>query len=129
PCEPRTYLAQRTLFQALRAGEAIDPLHVEETVVALLSAVLSSAYRFWGAPARAPRVGASQLDAAEHVRRLLSERLGDSLRLADLAREVGLSVFHLCRTFKVATGSSLHAYRNQVRLHEALDRLEAGGDL
>jgi AraC family transcriptional regulator len=129
PCEPRTYLAQRRLFQALRAGQAIDPLRVEETGVALLSAVLSTVYQFWGAPRRAPGVSASQLEAAEHVRRLLSERLGDSLRLADLAREVGLSVFHLCRTFRAATGSSLHAYRNQVRLHEALDRLEGGGDL
>jgi AraC-like DNA-binding protein len=129
PCAPRTYLAQRKLFQALRAGEAIDPLRVEETVVALLSEVLSSAYRFWGAAGRVPLVRESPMEAVEHVRRLLSERLGDSLRIGDLAREVGLSVFHLCRTFKAATGSSLHAYRNQVRLHEALDRLEGGGDL
>jgi AraC family transcriptional regulator len=129
PCEPRTYLAQRMLFQALRAGEAIDPLQVEETVVALLSAVLSSAYQFWGTLGQVAAVSASQLEAAQQVRRLLSERLGDPLLLADLAREVGLSVFHLCRTFKAATGSSLHAYRNQARLHEALDRLEGGGDL
>ena len=129
PCQPGTYLAQRVLFEGLRAGASIDSLCVEETVIDLLSDVLSSVYAFWGAPPREPPVRRRQLEIAEHVRRLLAERLGDPLRLRDIARAVGMSTFHLCRTFRAATGSTLHAYRNQVRLHEALDRLAGGGDL
>jgi AraC-like DNA-binding protein len=32
-------------------------------------------------------------------------------------------VFHLARIFKSRTGFSLHAYRNQLRLRSALERL------
>jgi methylphosphotriester-DNA--protein-cysteine methyltransferase len=35
------------------------------------------------------------------------------------------SVFHLCRSFRRAAGLTLHSYREQVRLHLALERLDA----
>ena len=39
-------------------------------------------------------------------------------------------MFHLARVFKARTGFSLHAYRNQLRLRAALERLaEPGVDL
>jgi AraC-like DNA-binding protein len=46
--------------------------------------------------------------------------------LADIARDVGHSPFHVSRVFRQVTGVSLAAFRNQVRLAMALDRLEAG---
>ena len=129
PCHPRTYLAQRALFERMRTASAIEPLEVEETVVDLLGQVLLASYAFWGAPlsARAPTPG--QLDAARRAGRLLEERLDESLHLEQIARAVGLSSFHLCRTFRAATGSTLHAYRNRARLHESLSRLADGEDL
>lgn len=130
PCPPRTYLAQRTLFDRLRREGPVDALRVEECVLGLLSQVLGGVYAFLGA-SRHPgsRVTPRQREAVEHVRRLLAERLGDSLRLQDIAREVGLSPFHLCRSFRAATGWSLHAYRNEMRLRCALERLGEGRDI
>ena len=39
---------------------------------------------------------------------------------------MGCSVFHLERVFKSRTGFSLYAYRNQLRLRAALERLGDG---
>ena len=130
PCPPRTYLAQRALFDRLRQDGPVDGLRVEEGVLGLLSQVLAGVYAFLGAsPHPEARVSPRQREAVEHVRRLLAERLGDSLRLKDIAREVGLSPFHLCRSFRAATGWSLHAYRNEMRLRSALERLGDGCDI
>jgi AraC family transcriptional regulator len=51
------------------------------------------------------------------------------LRLADIAAALGVSAFHLCRSFRMATGSTLHACRNRLRLQHALDRVTSGEDL
>jgi AraC family transcriptional regulator len=42
----------------------------------------------------------------------------------EIAREVGLSPFHLARLFRRHTGFSLHGYRTRIRLLQALDRIE-----
>ena len=125
PCHPRTYLAQRALFDRLRSGEPVDSLLVEEAVLGLLSQVLAGVYAF-PSPRTAVLVSPRQREAADHVRRLLAHRLGDPLRLEEIAREVGFSPFHLCRLFRAATGSTMHAYRNQMRLKSALERLADG---
>jgi AraC family transcriptional regulator len=130
PCPPRTYLAQRALFDQLGRGEPHDSLFVEERVLDLLAQVLAAVYGFLGpAPRSAPPISTRQREAAEHARRLLGERLGDSLCLKEIARAVDLSPFHLCRAFRAATGTSLHAYRNQMRLRSALGRLTDGSDI
>ena len=130
PCPAPTYLAQRALFDRLQQGGPADALFVEERVLGLLAQVLAGVYAFLDPRSRcAPAISPRQREAAEHARRLLAERLGDPLRLKDVAREVGLSSFHLCRAFRAVTGSSLHAYRNQMRLRSALERLTDGCDI
>jgi AraC-like DNA-binding protein len=52
--------------------------------------------------------------------------VAERLTLTRIARALGVSVFHLCRSFRRATGLTLHAYRDQVRLRAALERLEQG---
>jgi AraC family transcriptional regulator len=123
PSDARAYLAQRALFDHLQLGTAVDPLWVEETVVHLLSSVLAATYAFWGGRRRAGPASAVGRDEVERARTLLSEQLGEPLPLTHIADAVGLSAFHLCRVFRAATGSTLHAYRNQVRLRTALEHL------
>ena len=129
PCDARAYLAQRLLFERLRRRAGAESLAVEETVVWLLSDVLDRTYAFWGRPARVAPFTERQRDAADRVKALLAGRLAEPLRLADIAHEDGLSAFHLCRTFHAATGSTLHAYRDQMRLRRALDRLADGEEI
>ena len=49
--------------------------------------------------------------------------------LADVARAVGTSPYHLTRSFKRVTGLSLHAYRLQLRLQAGLERAVGGEPL
>jgi AraC-like DNA-binding protein len=96
----------------LRVHALDDPLALEELIVGL-------------AGHAAPRGGRW----SERVKELLAERLGDRLTLAELARELGTSPYHLARAFRAATGSSIHQYRIQLRVRTALLRLRDDVDL
>ena len=115
-----TYLSQRRLFEQVAAGTVNDPLMVEESIVDLLDQVVRSAYQTT-AIARPSTVGQKQRDIVHHVEFVLSRQWGECLSLRDLADEVGISVYHLCRTFRRATGSTLHQYRQKLRVRSSLE--------
>ena len=49
--------------------------------------------------------------------------------MRELARALAVSPFHLARVFRATVGRSLHAWRTQVRLRVALERVLDGADL
>jgi AraC family transcriptional regulator len=57
----------------------------------------------------------------------IESRLGEELRLADVARHCGVSRHHLARTFVAATGRSVMRHHRERRLGEAARRLAGGG--
>jgi AraC family transcriptional regulator len=119
-----TYLAQRQLFERLASNAVTDSLLVEETVLGLLEQVVRSAYRkpellnFHIGKLR-------QREIVHHVEFVLSERWADSLSLSDVASEVGVSVYHLCRIFRRSTGMTLHQYRQKLRVRWSLEEVTA----
>ncbi len=121
PGSPPLYLRQRRLFERLRWAVASDGLLVEEEIVGIFAAAVSNAYAARGVTVA--RRSAGDADAVSLAQRLLSENLAESLSLQELARRVGLSMFHLARSFRRATGSTLHAWRLRLRLLAALDAL------
>jgi AraC family transcriptional regulator len=129
PSDPDSYLRQRMVFHHVSRQRTPDRLFVEEAVLGVLSDVATLAYAH--EPPRGQRTRPrSDIDAIESARDVIARRFKENLSLADVAREVGASVFHLARMFKARTGFTLHAYRNQLRLRAALDRLrDPGGDL
>jgi AraC family transcriptional regulator len=54
---------------------------------------------------------------------LMRDRLAEPLTLADIAGEVYLSVFHLVRVFKRATGETPHRFLTRLRIEKAQDLL------
>lgn len=131
---PATYLHQRSLFTRLCDGAlgGDQALVVEEEVLSLLHEVLVTTYRFWeGEVDRGlVRPEPDPLDVATRARLVLAETCCENHSLAEIARRVGVSPFYLCRSFRAATGSTLHAYRTDLRLREALNRLgDHGRDL
>jgi AraC-like DNA-binding protein len=98
----------------LRSGRA-DPLQVEDMLHRWLAQVM--------APDTGP--GVAHL-AVERAREFIASDPARADSLAVIARAAGCSSFHLARVFRRATGRSLHAYRLQLRLTRALDRLHAG---
>ncbi len=131
PSDPDSYLRQRLVFEHVSREAAPDQLFVEEAVLSVLGAVAELAYeRHGGTVARPPFARATgskrpqrDVDAVEAARDLIARRYCENLSLSQIAREVGVSVFHLSRRFHARTGFSLHAYRNQLRLRAALERL------
>src|SRR5262249_24968310 len=126
PGDARAYLRQRRLFTSLGRGRPRDPIAIEETVIGLLDDLLRRGYALWAGRGRARTPTRRQREAVEDAKAALARRLADSLGLAFFAREAGVSVFHLCRAFRAVTGSTLHAYRNMLRLHHSLERLADG---
>jgi AraC family transcriptional regulator len=129
PSDPQSYLRQRLVFHHVSAEPSPDRLFVEEAVLSILGDVTRLAYAHDG-PRPKARPRRRDVDLVEAARDVIASRFTENLSLSDIASEIGSSVFHLARIFKARTGFSLHAYRNQLRLRAALERLqETGVDL
>jgi len=120
--DAETYVVQRRLVGYLLETPRPDPLLVEETALRILERVVASAYGSRaGSPPAARRRAHEEL--VERTKAVIATRALDGLSLQAIASEVGSSVFHLCRTFRRGTGSTLHGYLTQVRLRLAIERL------
>lgn len=118
--DPRLYCRQRMVFDRLRRG-ACDGFEAEEEVIGIVAAALRAAT---GETLTPPRLTAAHRDLAEQTRAELVRTATRPLTLGALAATVGVSPWHLCRVFRAATGTSLHAFRLDLRLRIALERLE-----
>jgi len=112
---PRDYLRQRAIVDSLLDGSA-DALRVEETMLHVVRSVL-------GAPVSSPNVSPRRRELARAAAELLGRTYMRNASLAQLARELGTSPFHLARTFKRTTGETLHQHRLVLRLHSSLAML------
>lgn len=134
PCPSRLYLLQRVLVRALCAGHD-DTLEIEETALLVFAAALRSAYRARvtsaGAGARRERTRLAHRGAVDSVRAALAANPEASFTLSNASRLACVSACHLSRLFAEATGLSLSAYRNEIRLRAALERVleDPGADL
>jgi AraC-like DNA-binding protein len=117
PSDTQAYLTQRSVYSHVRSNPAPDPLFVEETMIGVLARVIGLAY------AEQRVRPADRPDVVEHTREIIARRYASPLTLAALASETNTSVFHLCRMFRARTGTTIHAYRNQLRLRAALHAL------
>ncbi len=131
PCDSAVYLRQRQLVEHLRLTPCPDPLLVEEKALAILSCAIAGAYRVRRGRLRASqdrrRAARAHADLAEAAKSILAEQFRDRLSVAEIARQVYSSPYHLSRVFRQQTGMTLHAYLNQLRLRLAVDELTASG--
>jgi len=123
PSDEQSYLRQRAVFAHVSREPRPDRLFVEETVLSVLGAVAALAFARKGAAPRPAALPRRDVEASEAARDVLARRFAQDLSLAGIAAEVGMSVYHLARVFRQRTGFSLHAYRTQLRLRTALERL------
>jgi AraC-like DNA-binding protein len=96
---------------------------VEESVVDVLHRLLSALYH-----QRPPVLGASRrhVELVDAARAHLAAHYTTKETLNDVARTLGCSVFHLCRVFRKHTGMTLHEYRQQLRVRQALETVTCG---
>ncbi len=117
-CSPRTFALERLLAREA-AVPGVSELRVEEialTVLHSLSQDQSCEPGRQSAPRR-PR----HVEAIERTRELLLKSIGRRVSLGDIARNVGLSPWHLARTFRRFTGQTIHQYLSMLRVRTALD--------
>lgn len=113
-----------------RARRAVDALGIEDATWELADEALRTAYR--AHPERTDREAPStasqrrRRELVEAAKLAVNQRLGSSLRLGALARELGCSPFHLSRTFRMTVGLSLRRYVQRLRALVAADRLAQG---
>lgn len=125
PLGARAHLRHRLLVEHLSRATEPDRLYVEEALAGLLREIVIgslAAHRVTRRPAR-PDTDASHRELVEDAKAILSRRFTEPLGLHDIAAAVHASPFHLARVFRAWTGSSLHAYRNQLRLRASLEGL------
>jgi AraC family transcriptional regulator len=128
PADARIFRRQAVLARHLLAGDA-SSLAVDETSCELIRDLLAAAYADRGLGSghrRRPDTTSAHRDLAAAARLTLSGRWRETLSLADLARAVHASPYHLSRVFRAATGITLQRHVNRLRLREALARLMDG---
>ncbi|HEX9892483.1 MAG TPA: AraC family transcriptional regulator [Gemmatimonadales bacterium] len=116
------YLRQRTLFRRLESHE-MAPLEAEQAVLELVAEVIRRAH---GPSAPRPagrRARDAHRELAQRARAALAGNPAAPTDVTTLARTLQVSPFHLCRVFRAVTGMTLHAYRLDLRLRLALERL------
>ncbi|MDT7537242.1 MAG: AraC family transcriptional regulator [Actinomycetota bacterium] len=116
---PDLFLRHRQFVARLRTGRC-DPLEMEERAIDLASSALA-ARRENTRPSPAP--SPHLLTLAERAKELLAVEYAGGHRLGDLAAILGISPYHLARSFRTATGWSLHGYRTSLRLRAVMDVL------
>jgi AraC-like DNA-binding protein len=72
------------------------------------------------------RSGGKTWSNLERALQYIQAHYSESIDLAAVSREAGLSLNYLCRVFKDYTHTSIHQYINTVRLVEAQRRIAAG---
>ena len=125
PGDPRAYLEQRRLVEALSGGDPPESLEVEERALGLLARLLPAACDSAGIRElrRASRPPRADRELVENAKAELSRALGAPAKLADVAARLQVSPFRLCRAFRRETGSTVHRYRNGLRLAASLELL------
>ncbi|MEU6038792.1 AraC family transcriptional regulator [Actinomadura sp. NPDC047616] len=111
------------IMRALGTADEVGDLYAE-SAAAFLAVRLLTHHR----GRSDPRVPVRDDTRVRTVIALMRDRLAEPLTLADLAGEVYLSVYHLVRVFKAATGETPHRYLTRLRIEEA-QRLLRNSDL
>lgn len=123
PLPGALFLAHGRLLDDLGGPAAPDSLECESRLLHHAAALVRAA---GGPDADDAPLQKSQRDLARGVQEYVAVHAAEPLALADLAACFSTSMYHLCRTFRRATGATVHGYRNALRLRAVVQRLRDG---
>lgn len=128
PVGPGLLLRLQVLRQTARRG-ALDELAVELELVDLAALVVVGGRPEPPDAARSAATAAHQRRLVEDTRAWIAVHHAQRWQLGDVAAAVHASPFHLHRTFRQLTGTTILAYRDRLRLATSLERVLDGEDL
>jgi AraC-like DNA-binding protein len=117
PLTARIALAHHELLQHVQARMR-DELAIQALALEVAAHALSASVR-----RPAARLSPGTRNAVLAAQELLAHRYAEPLTLDSIAAHVGLSPWHLSRSFRAYTGLGVHRYRARLRLLAALDRV------
>jgi len=131
PVSARLCLVQRRLFAFAAREQSCSTFALEEAAIGCALRAIEEATEFWRhakTPRRSPRLLSQRRrrEIVEQSKAILALDLALELSIADVAARVHCSVAHLSRVFSAHTGRSLHEFRQQIRLHHAVELLASG---
>jgi AraC-like DNA-binding protein len=121
----REHMSLQRIRESLASGLDDARDQIREELYLLVQHVVASGYSEQGEPRSRPQARAHQ-ELAHAVREEVGREVSDSTGLDELARKLGLSPFHLVRTFRAVTGRPIHAYRTELRLRSSLPLIASG---
>jgi AraC-like DNA-binding protein len=125
----QAYVRQRLIVRGLAQGLAPDPLALEASLLETLAAIAQQCSPPVAKRAASPESTRARRRYVYDAQLILQQRFREHLLLEDVARELYVSPFHLCRLFKEETGIPMHRYVNQLRLRASLESVAEGADL
>ncbi len=126
PTPAALYLRQRALVRRAEAGQ-LDACEAEEEAIAIVGEVLAVAHRASPRPASGARAAARRRELTEAARAEIYRTVTRNTPVHELAATLGTSPFHLCRVFRACTGRTMHGYRSELRVRQAVELLQSGG--
>ncbi len=122
PADSDIYMKQRLLIHHLTQTEHPDKLTIEEKSLAILRDAIAHTYRMNRPQSNDDCSGTTRLhvELVMAVKKLMASRFRESLSLAQIARSVYTSPYHLSRIFRKFTGQTIHSYLNHLRLRTSL---------
>ncbi|TQV89583.1 helix-turn-helix domain-containing protein [Aliikangiella coralliicola] len=122
---PTAYAQFKYLIMGLQNKQKLDSLLVEETALNIFNTIIQSAFSSRGIKASPKRSTTHQRHQklVQHTQEILTATYKQNISLANLAKSLNCSTYHLCRIYHRMTGSSIHQTINQLRLREALHGL------
>ena len=126
PCPARVYLAQRRFVQSCVDSSPPDAMAAGEFASSLALHFLDPRHRSETLSRRRRQRGQHRqrsLERVEAAKDLLSRHYTENWSLSEIADQLDCSGPHLCRIFRASCGLRMHAFREQVRLRCALERL------
>jgi len=125
----QAYLRHRLIVRGLTHGVTPDPLALDATLLEIAGVVAKSCSPPAARRATAVETSRTRRRYVHDAQLILQKRFRERFRLEDVARELYVSPFHLCRLFKEEAGIPMHRYVNRLRLRESLEQLTEGADL
>lgn len=118
--DKEAFAAYMRAHRRLERGD--DPLGAEEALIEAYELFLERNGDWRGRAV----AGGCEPQAVARARVYLEAHFAETVDLETLAREAGLSRYHLIRVFRRHLGLTPHAYLTDIRVHAAQDRLRRG---
>lgn len=118
-------LSQYWLLNLGRRAPSLEPMAIEEFLLALLGEILAQVFTIESdnATRTLPGTKRAHNDLIHRVQLVLEARFHERLLLDEIAAAVYSSPYHLSRVFKHKTGLTIHQYQQRLRLLHAAERM------